>query len=226
MAADPIWASVNTDGTFVSPKVQAAIDARAKAQVGEAMASSYVIVGPGRPDVPSTTAGTITGAEPVGAEYRSQDGAQVGANVWMNRPGGKWEVTDGDTGWRLYGTITGGTDGVCEVRVRRINGRTLWHLVFTAGTFPAGSYHLVGTYPPGFEPSTWRHDNAEYGVPIMANIGNGQAVQLGVAAVLTHSANQAIPMFKVDNSMSRRTGALIELPTDATWPLAPYNTPA
>ena len=28
MAADPIWASVNTDGTFVSPKVQAAIDAR------------------------------------------------------------------------------------------------------------------------------------------------------------------------------------------------------
>ena len=33
MAADPIWASVNTDGTFVSPKVQAAIDARAKAIV-------------------------------------------------------------------------------------------------------------------------------------------------------------------------------------------------
>ena len=32
-----------------------------------ASASSYVIVGPGRPDVPSTTAGTITGAEPVGA---------------------------------------------------------------------------------------------------------------------------------------------------------------
>ena len=31
MAADPIWASVNTDGTFVSPKVQAAIDARTKA---------------------------------------------------------------------------------------------------------------------------------------------------------------------------------------------------
>ena len=63
-------------------------------------ASSYVIVGPGRPDVPSTTAGTITGAEPVGAEFRSQDGAGVGAFVWMKRPGGKWGVTDGDTGWR------------------------------------------------------------------------------------------------------------------------------
>ena len=40
-------------------------------------ASSYVLVGPGRPDQPSTTAGVITGAEPVGAEYRSTDGAQV-----------------------------------------------------------------------------------------------------------------------------------------------------
>ena len=63
-------------------------------------ASSYVLVGPGRPDTPSTTAGVITGSEPVGAEYRSTDGAQVGAFVWMKRPGGKWEVTVGDTGWR------------------------------------------------------------------------------------------------------------------------------
>ena len=84
-----------------------------------ANASSYVIVGPGRPDVPSTTAGTITGAEPVGAEYRSQDGAGVGAFVWMKRPGGKWEVADGDTGWReLPAGITSGT--VLMNRARRI----------------------------------------------------------------------------------------------------------
>lgn len=189
-------------------------------------ASAYVLVGPGRPDQPATTGNVIIGNEPVGAEYRSQDGAGVGAWVWMKRPGNKWEVTDGDTGWRLFGTITGGTDGVCEVRIRRANGRTMWHLVFTAGTFPVGSYRLVGTYPAGFEPSTWRHDNAEYGVPLMANIGSGQAVQVGVAAVLTHSAPQVIPMFKLDNSMNRRTAALIELPTEAAWPLAPYNTPA
>ena len=191
-------------------------------------ASDYLIVGPGRPDRPATTNGVIGSPDtaPVGAEYRSQDGANVGANVWMKRPGGKWEVTQGDTGWRLYGTITGGTDGVCEVRIRRVNGRVMWHLVFTAGTFPAGSYRLVGTFPPGFEPSTWRHDNAEYGVPLMANIGSAQAVQVGVAAVLTHSAPQAIPMFKVDGSMGRRTAALIELPTESTWPTAPYNTPA
>lgn len=59
-------------------------------------ASSYVIVGPGRPDQPATTGGVITGSEPVGAEYRSQDGAGVGAFVWMKRPGNKWVVMSGE----------------------------------------------------------------------------------------------------------------------------------
>lgn len=59
-------------------------------------ASSYVLVGPGRPDTPSTTGGVITGSEPVGAEYRSTDGAQVGAFVWMKRPGNKWVVMSGE----------------------------------------------------------------------------------------------------------------------------------
>lgn len=58
------------------------------------------LTGPGRPDQPATTGGVVTGSEPVGAEYRSTDGAGVGAFVWMKRPGGKWAVTDGDTGWR------------------------------------------------------------------------------------------------------------------------------
>lgn len=72
-----------------------------------ANASSYVLVGPGRPDTPSTTGGVITGAEPVGAEYRSTDGANVGAWTWRKRPGGSWSVVDGDTGWRrLDGSTT------------------------------------------------------------------------------------------------------------------------
>lgn len=58
-----------------------------------------LLSGPGRPDVPSTTGGVITGSEAVGTEYRSTDGAGVGAWVWMRRPTG-WVVTDGDTGWR------------------------------------------------------------------------------------------------------------------------------
>ena len=72
-------------------------------------ASSYVLVGPGRPDTPSTTGGVITGSEPVGAEYRSTDGANVGAWTWRKRPTG-WAVTDGDTGWRKHPVVNGWSD--------------------------------------------------------------------------------------------------------------------
>lgn len=60
-----------------------------------------IVVGPGRPDAPATTGmdSAALAALPIGAEYRSTDGASVGAWVWRKRPTG-WEVTDGDTGWR------------------------------------------------------------------------------------------------------------------------------
>ena len=61
----------------------------------------YLVVGPGRPDAPSTTGLTASqvNALPVGCEYRSTDGSGTGAWVWQKRPTG-WDVTVGDTGWR------------------------------------------------------------------------------------------------------------------------------
>ena len=60
---------------------------------------SMLVVGPGRPDAPTTTGMTseALAALPVGCEYRSTDGASVGAWVWSKRPTG-WVVTEGDTG--------------------------------------------------------------------------------------------------------------------------------
>ena len=131
-------------------------------------ASSYVIVGPGRPDVPSTTAGTITGAEPVGAEYRSTDGAQVGAFVWMKRPGGKWEVTVGDTGWRGIRALY-----LSEVNVyapeppmiRRIGP----NVSFLSGTISLTTtgYRQIMAYPTGFKTA-----NAPAPFPIFAPARN------------------------------------------------------
>ena len=62
---------------------------------------SMLVVGPGRPDAPTTTGMTSAAlaALPVGCEYRSTDGASVGAWAWRKRPTG-WVVTEGDTGWR------------------------------------------------------------------------------------------------------------------------------
>lgn len=61
---------------------------------------SMLVVGPGRPDAPATTGMTSAAlaALPVGCEYRSTNGASVGAWVWQKRPTG-WVVASGDTGW-------------------------------------------------------------------------------------------------------------------------------
>lgn len=80
---------------------------------------SMLVVGPGRPDAPTTTGMTSAAlaALPVGCEYRSTDGASVGAWVWQKRPAG-WVVTEGDTGWRsipLGAPYSAGT----AIRVRR-----------------------------------------------------------------------------------------------------------
>lgn len=80
---------VNASGEFVSPLVKSHVQKLALS-----------VSGPGRPDQVATTQGAITGSEPVGTTYTSTDGANVGAWTWTKRPGGKWEVTVGDTGPR------------------------------------------------------------------------------------------------------------------------------
>lgn len=63
------------------------------------LAKKLPLVGIGRPDQPSTTAGVISGNEPNGTQFRSIDGANVGAWLWEKR-NGSWLVIEGDTGWR------------------------------------------------------------------------------------------------------------------------------
>lgn len=95
---------------------------------------SMIVVGPGRPDDPTTTGmdpADLT-ALPVGAEYRSTDGAGVGAWVWRKRPSG-WTVIDGDTDWIA---ITAETKPEAQVYLRRINDSISWQFrdLGTAGS--------------------------------------------------------------------------------------------
>ena len=141
-------------------------------------ASSYILVGPGRPDVPSTTAGTITGNEPVGAEYRSTDGANVGAFVWMKRPGGKWEVADGDTGWRritTYAPVSGGT-----FQLRRLGYSVTfraWGIVTTGtGYFlsPDGSA-AASQWPAGFSDGLSAHGSIQ--IPVLRDASLSASIE-------------------------------------------------
>ena len=76
-----------------------AADRAEQARDATLTAATWTLTGPGRPDQPATTGGIITGSEPVGTDYRSTDGAGVGAWAWRRRPSG-WAYTDFDTGWR------------------------------------------------------------------------------------------------------------------------------
>ena len=94
-------------------------DPGAKGETGAVpTASDYLVVGPGRPDAPTTTglSSAQIAALPVGCEYRSTDGASVGAWVWRKRPTG-WVVTSGDTGWvDRTATVNGRSGGTFKVR--------------------------------------------------------------------------------------------------------------
>jgi len=114
-------------------------------------ASAYVLVGPGRPDTPATTAGVITGAEPVGARYESVDEAGVGARTWRKVAGGRWVVTDGDTGWRdVSGLLdpTYVTGGKLLLRREGEYVQVNWNDVATNAT--SSDHFLTTAWPAGF----------------------------------------------------------------------------
>ena len=181
-------------------------------------ASSYVIVGPGRPDQPATTAGTITGAEPVGAEYRSTDGAQVGAYVWMKRPGGKWEVTVGDTGWRKIVSAEL-TSGFIFMRRTHIGVRV---------TLRGGAWDT-------FSPT--RHVVGGAGGLVLTTMPVGWQATAPQVALYTHAGSYAIGLFQLtsiadlnqlklrsnDDSSGLTSKRVQELnySCDQPWPSAP-----
>ena len=182
-------------------------------------ASSYVLVGPGRPDTPSTTGGVITGSEPVGAEYRSTDGASVGAWTWRKRPGNVWAVTDGDTGWRKIGTTTSNGGGTLTLTVRRTWDQAFWRLE-TTGTISTGIYWFTNSHA-GFRPGP---DTDFEGVqPIAHSKGNA------APAIIGYSGVWARGFFGVNftEQTSKATRTVSAIFTPDPWPTAPLpGTPA
>lgn len=114
-------------------------------------ASDYLVVGPGRPDAPTTTglSSAQIAALPVGCEYRSTDGAGTGAWVWQKRPTG-WVVTDGDTEWRIIsdGSETGVLGKGYTLALRRTGPTVEMRLNVHQNPAAMPAY----TFPSGFAP--------------------------------------------------------------------------
>jgi len=113
-----------------------------------------MIFGPGRPDRPSSTNGSIVGTEPVGTEYRSEDGAQVNAWVWRKRAGDVWEVVDGDTGWRnMAHLIPEWKSDNALLFMRRINA--IIYVSLTVSASPGDKWTSWTGLPMGLRGPIW-----------------------------------------------------------------------
>lgn len=143
--------------------------------------SSYLIVGPGRPDVPASTGGLITGSEPVGCEYRSTDGSGVGAWVWRKRPSG-WAVVDGDTGWRNVLTALGAIPEVSIILIRR--ELSIVRIFIVTGPATASSTILTAnSLPVGWRPYGAPHNHGHpYGKMARNLIATPVNVAIGMTA--------------------------------------------
>ena len=178
--------------------------------------ASSTLTGPGRPDTPSTTGGIITGNEPVGTEYRSTDGAIVGAWVWMKRPGNVWAVTDGDTGWREI-TATAVDPAASQpggrIFVRRLSPALASIRVLGLAPLSVDGVPMVETdwLPPGFR-------NQGTVMFYLTDLGRGES-RGGVAARLGNSAwwKYARPL-KINTTAAADAKGEVVFTTTDPWP--------
>ena len=182
-------------------------------------ASDYLVVGPGRPDAPTTTglSSAQIAALPVGCEYRSTDGASVGAWVWRKRPMG-WTVTDGDTGWCAVTDAGVFQSGGILVR------RTTTSLTIKVGTGAYGLFSWASTFannasmenilPVGFRPdATSVYVTARTDHPAKSVVG---AIEFETSGVIARRTTQA----------SGLTSDALSIPISTAWPFTLPGTPA
>lgn len=185
-------------------------------------AGDYLIVGPGRPDQPATTGGTITGREPVGARYESTDEAGVGARTWRKVVGGRWEVTDGDTGWRNVGDLLippWTTASVPLLRIRRTTTAAYLHIQYNAKPVPSGAVLVI---PAGFR---GKGGGVNAGIASAAIIGQYNNTPIGNGATSYQNVNYNNTVY-TNGASEGGTSSLTWAAADP-WPTAPLpGTPA
>lgn len=244
MTTNPDVPYLDAQGRLATPSVLSQIDARADARMkvrvpdsgtagqvlqrtatGTAWAdapkggSALVLSGPGRPDQPSTTAGVITGAEPVGARYESTDEAGVGARTWRKVAGGKWVVTDGDTGWREITAAAvdpAASQPGGRIFVRRLGPALAGIRVLGLAPLTADGIPMVETdwLPLGFR-------NQGTVMFYLTDLGRGES-KGGVAARLGSSAwwKYARPL-KINTTTAADAKGEVIFVTADPWPSAP-----
>lgn len=116
---------------------------------------ALVLVGVGRPDIPSTLSPenrTAVANALVGATFTSTDGAGAGAWAWVKTPTG-WQVTFGDTGFSVFhaqGTTGGDIGPLSKGWVTRVGKEVT--AVFFLDKDSGSGWSTLTPVPTGFRP--------------------------------------------------------------------------
>ena len=176
---------------------------------------SMLVVGPGRPDAPTTTGMTSAAlaALPVGCEYRSTDGAAVGAWAWQKTGPSAWMVTASDAPARRIDFVDG-----TVVTIHNSGGHTTIKRVGTDVAFSVSNITASGTIsawqkdiPAGFRPSV------EVNAPLIC----GEAA--GTMRLLVQSGGRARISGTVTHAL---INGLVTWKTSDPWPTTLPGTPA
>ena len=176
---------------------------------------SMLVVGPGRPDAPTTTGMTseALAALPVGCEYRSTDGAAVGAWTWQKTGPSAWMVTASDAPARRIDFVDG-----TVVTIHNSGGHTTIKRVGTDVAFSVSNITASGTIsawqkdiPSGFRPSI------EVNAPLIC----GEAA--GTMRLLVQSGGRARISGTVTHAL---INGLVTWKTSDPWPTTLPGTPA
>ena len=176
---------------------------------------SMLVVGPGRPDAPTTTGMTseALAALPVGCEYRSTDGAAVGAWTWQKTGPSAWMVTASDAPARRIDFVDG-----TVVTIHTSGGHTTIKRVGTDVAFSVSNITASGTIsawqkdiPSGFRPSI------EVNAPLIC----GEAA--GTMRLLVQSSGRARISGTVTHAL---INGLVTWKTSDPWPTTLPGTPA
>ena len=143
-----------------------------------------ILTGAGRPDKPDTTEGKITGNEPNGTVYISNNGAGVGAWKWIKAKG-YWQIVYGDTGnvtLNAINIVTGNW-----VKIRRYNNL----VILSVGGGKWGWFQVLGKGSQGFSQRKRNSKNMDIiavnGIPagfradssILKSFYNDNGIELG-----------------------------------------------
>lgn len=136
-------ANISEFAEFMGTEIKR-IEKKIPTDVGSQSSDSMIITGNGRPDKPETTSGKITGREPNGAFYFSENGSGVGAYLWQKQKN-KWVVISGDTGSiRMSNSSVNIKEGA--IYLRRMNNRV--ECSFNTGRWDTISFY--GSSNPKF----------------------------------------------------------------------------